>query len=336
MKDRKIEGYDILRIIAAFMVIIIHANVAFLANRTRDLSWFIGMEITTICLLAVPIFFMISGATLLGKKKISSSNEYIKRFFKQLAPFLIWSLIYVIARIVMGKIPFQIKSLWNLLSEPAYYQFWFMYSLLSIYLLLPFLECIVCYCGKKYIEYALILWFIFSVGQPVLVNISSIFKISTHFDLRICEGYIGFFLLGYYLREYYLEVSIKKSVYIFLLGIILMVLQSGLEYIFVKENYQGYFYRDYLTPGVVFASSGIFMLFQNIKVCLHFMVKKLAELTLGIYYIHMLVLTAIEYLGITGNKNLFLCEIKALIVFFISIILVVVMKKIKICRTLVG
>ena len=336
MKNKMVNGYDILRIISAFMVVVIHANVAFLANRTGKLSWFIGMEITTICLLAVPIFFMISGATLLGRKKISSTEEYKKRFYKQLIPFLIWSLIYVVARIAMGKIPLQVKSIWNLLSEPAYYQFWFIYSLLAIYLLLPFLECIICYCNKKRIEYALILWIIFSVIQPVLVNISPIFKISTHFDLKICGGYIGFFVLGYYLREYYSEVSVKKSIFILFLGLVIMLLQSGVEYIAVKENYLGYFYRSYLTPGVVIASSGIFMLFQNWRVCLHSIVKTLAKMTMGIYYIHMLVLTAIEYLGFIGNKNLFLCEIKAIVVFLISIISIVIMKKIKILKILVG
>ena len=336
MESKRVTGYDILRIMAIFMVIVIHSNVVFLANRTRNLSWFIGMEITTVCLLSVPIFFMLSGATLLYRKKISNTQEYIKRFLKQSVPFFIWSLIYIGARIIIGKIPLQIKSIWSLLSEPAYYQFWFMYSLLSIYLLLPFLECIIHYCNKKIIEYALILWIIFSVVQPTLVKISLDFKISSHFDLKICEGYIGFFLLGYYLRRYYSKISLKKSICIFSFGLLIMLLQSGIEFVILKENYQGYFYTTYLTPGVVIASIGIFLILQNWNLQLCSKVKTLAEMTMGIYYVHMLILTAIEYIGLSGSNNLFWCEIKALAIFLISIFTIFMIKKVKICKILIG
>lgn len=66
-RGNRIIGYDYLRIIATFMVVMIHGSVAFLAGEDTSLH-IVAMEIDALCLLAVPCFFMISGALLLGSK----------------------------------------------------------------------------------------------------------------------------------------------------------------------------------------------------------------------------------------------------------------------------
>jgi surface polysaccharide O-acyltransferase-like enzyme len=63
----------------------------------------------------------------------------------------------------MGKIPFAFSSFTALLYEPAYYQFWFMYSLFAIYLLLPVLQAVVLKLERRHLEYILILWLVFSL-----------------------------------------------------------------------------------------------------------------------------------------------------------------------------
>ena len=140
---------------------------------------------------------------------------------------------------------------------------------------------------------------------------------------------------GYYLKEYHSTVSKGKSLLIFTCGMIILLAQAGLEFFVAGEEYNGYFQGTYLTPGVVIAVVGFFLFLQNYKYEFHPIIKKIASLTMGIFYIHLLVLTAFETIGFKGENNLLICECKALIVFVVSLIIVALMKNFKLGRILV-
>lgn len=110
MRDQKrVIGYDYLRVIAIFMVVVIHGNVAFIAGNNES-SNIIAMWIDAFCLVAVPCFLMISGALLLESESSFPLKNMRKRFTKQGIPFLVWSFIYVFFRIILKKIPFDVVS----------------------------------------------------------------------------------------------------------------------------------------------------------------------------------------------------------------------------------
>ena len=60
---------------------------------------------------------------------------------------------------------------------------------------------------EKKIEYMLVLWAVFCIVVPIISRYVPSFKLSEHVDLVLCEGYIGYFLLGYYLKKYNLDVN---------------------------------------------------------------------------------------------------------------------------------
>ena len=82
-RKSRIIGYDYLRIIATFMVVMIHGSVAFLAGENTSLH-IVAMELDALCLLSVPCFFMISGALLLDSKSEPPLKILKKRFIKHL------------------------------------------------------------------------------------------------------------------------------------------------------------------------------------------------------------------------------------------------------------
>ena len=313
-----------IRIFAILMVVVIHSNVAFLLKNQGSAAWIFVMEVTALCLVAVPLFFMISGALLLDcNSVISIYNLFHKRLPKQAIPFVFWSLIYVIARIAMGKLPLSIRSFIQLLYEPAYYQFWFMYALLAMYLLLPALQAVVLHLNQKQTEYILIIWLIFSVIIPGAEYFVPGFKISSHVDLILCEGYVGYFLLGYYLKKYRKNCGTRKALFVAVTGIIVTGAAAWGEWfhsVMTGTAFSGYIYQAYLLPGVVIAATGVFLLFQNIKYqgSKSRIVAETSKLSIGVFYIHMLVLTAVEYAGITGSDSVIILAVKIIIVYLIS------------------
>lgn len=92
---------QILGVIACLAVVAMHVNGCFW-QFSYDRYWITANIIECICYFAVPIFFMISGATLLNyRKRYTTAVFFKKRFGKTLVPFLIWS---VICNLVLYRI----------------------------------------------------------------------------------------------------------------------------------------------------------------------------------------------------------------------------------------
>lgn len=330
-KKNRVIGYDYLRIIAIFMVVVIHGNVAFIAN-SNSTSRMIAMEIGAFCLISVPCFLMISGSLLLESESEFPLQELKRRFAKQAIPFLAWSCLYVFARVLLKKIPLNAQAFTSLLYEPAYYQFWFMYTLLAIYLLLPILSSLVHHISQKVYRYMLAIWLVFCVLQPTLEHVWSAFRLSGHIDLVLCEGYLGYFLLGYYLKRYGAGIHKRKAVFLFVSGCCITGILSWGEYFFSGKGFQGFFYRNYLTPGVALAAIGAFTFFQNGAYRCSSLVTILSNISIGVFYVHMLVMTAFEYIGFSGADNLFICELKSIFVYGVSVVISYCISRIPVMR----
>lgn len=333
-------GYDLIRIIAIFMVVAIHSHVAPLAVNQGSAMWYVVMSLQVICLVAVPLFFMVSGALLLlQEKETDIGTLYKKRIPKQAIPFIVWSLIYVVVRIVMGKIPLSVSAFTSLLYEPAYYQFWFMYTLLAIYLLLPIIQTLIKNCDKKKTEYILFLWAIFSIIIPLASRYVPGFEISEHVGLVLCEGYIGFFLLGYYLKKYKSDVKPKTGALVWLCGAIGTLAFAVIEFVCSEKTgavYTGFVYQAYLTPFVALSSCGAFVFFGNSQFSFKEkglnIVNTLSALSIGVYYIHMLVLTVLEKIGFTGENNILFLGGKIIATYVISLMGAFLISKIPVVR----
>lgn len=304
LKTQRNIGYDIIRIIAIFFVVANHSNATTLPIVQGTMNWYIVLVFQIVCVVAVPLFFMVSGALLLDKEKAVSVGElYKSRIPKQAIPFIVWSTIYVLARMAIGKIPFTLETFTSLIHTPAYYQFWFMYTLLAIYMLLPILQTLISNSDKKKTEYILILWVVFSVVIPVASRFIPGFKISEHVDLVLCEGYVGYFILGHYLSKYKKDVKSSTSLLLWFFGTIATIICAIGEYIYSTKTgdpYHGYFYQATVVPGIVIATVGIFLFFGNREYKLKEksinLIQRLSAHSIGIYYIHMLVLTALNYI----------------------------------------
>ena len=90
--DRK-AYLDVLRTFATMGVIVIHVASNNWYGNIGSFDWIIYTIYISVCRISVPIFFMISGALILGKD-YTIKDLYLKKIMKLIIFLIMWSLIY--------------------------------------------------------------------------------------------------------------------------------------------------------------------------------------------------------------------------------------------------
>ncbi len=327
MERERNVGYDVIRIIAIFSVVVIHGLVPYLSYTDKSSAGFVSaMLISSLCLIGAPLFFVLSGALLLDTQEpITLRYLFKKRMPKQFIPFVIWSVVYIIVKMAMGKVEPGIKPFIALIKEPAHSQFWFMYVLLGIYLLLPLIKALVSSIDKKTLEYLLLLWLIFSLGVRFLDNLSSgAVSVSAHLNFLSFFTYPGYFILGYYLKKHGYRITSGQALLSTVISLAATLLISFAEWSVCLANgseFYGVAYQSYYCPTLAVSVGGIFVLLSRTKRkgCRFCSVaKRLSECTVGVFYIHMLIMAALELIPPFHTANLFFTFVKILLTYVIS------------------
>ena len=134
----------VLSVIACFFVIMLHS---YTLGFEETSNWILERIFRGIAYCAVPIFFMISGATLIDyRERYDTKTFFKKRLLKTLLPLIIWSIIYFIVKIISGQIDtnninfrFIIDYFINVRMNPV---FWFLVVIIGIYLCIPVISLI--------------------------------------------------------------------------------------------------------------------------------------------------------------------------------------------------
>ena len=186
---------DIIRILACLMVVTMHSPLPTGAEN--------GLFLSALSYLTAPgvgLFFMLSGALLLPVE--SSTGVFLKkRLLKIAIPIVIWTTLYLIAEVLIkgDAVPWK-----EWLSIPFSAQgnptFWFLYTLIGLYLVSPIISKWLKSVSQRELEFYLILWLI-SLLYPILKIVLSINTSETGI-LYYFSGYVGYFVLGYYMRRY--------------------------------------------------------------------------------------------------------------------------------------
>lgn len=300
MNKRETE-LDILRLLAALGVIFTHAcGVETATSFGKNLLTFLTATVTW----HVPVFVMLSGRFYLDPRRCVSGGKLKKSIGHIVAAFVFWNLIYQIYYILSGA---YAGLNWKGIASQAVagpYHFWFLYMLVCLYAITPFLRKIV--ESKRLTEYFLILFFVFSFlttyGCDLPLVGDTLSQIVTKMNFHFALGYSGYYVLGYYLRRY--PLSGKKEICLYALGIA-MVLFTGLATVWqTLRGAEGKeWFSKYLMPNVVLEAAAIYTLFVNRIAKIRFGEKlsaclaRLSDYSFGTYLLHALVL---EFFSITG------------------------------------
>lgn len=104
--------FDVLTILASFAVVAMHVNSAYWSYRNAP-SWVLNLIIEKTCVWAVPVCFMLTGATLIDYRKRHSTSEYVKRRVRRtVVPFLIWSFVGLFFSLLIQNLRHEVTSWW--------------------------------------------------------------------------------------------------------------------------------------------------------------------------------------------------------------------------------
>lgn len=302
--------FDTLRALATFAVIVIHVTspVVNMAWNKNMEHWWIGNVVDSAVRFAVPLFLMLSGATMLGKE-YKLRDFYAKRFSRVLLPFLFWLPVYWLFRwlpLKPGIQPTEFDAIWQwtvnlFVKEGISKHFWYIYMILVIYLFVPFLAKVLQKLRMIHILYSLLGWVALSYAlKSVPVNFYSWSGNAGHMFLGYFL-YTGYLVLGYYLSK--VDISWGKarflSAVVFLITVFVsafiaynMSIETG------RLNLKIY---AYLSVNTIIQSVAVFVLLKNIEVknkIILWIQRTISDYSYGIYLVHIIVLGIFFHSGI--------------------------------------
>lgn len=311
--SQRIIYMDVLSFLSCIAVVYLHCSTVVFVNQ-GDLLWFLSIIVQSLFCFAVPVFFMISGANLIGYRVKYDTRTFLVRRVKRVAiPLVGFSLLYYLlacfAPGAFGLPPREfdfIAFVGSLLTNSICDVYWFLYSIIALYLITPLLSLAA--KDKSLLRYLLCLSFISSAVIPLINRFAPIHTLLNLFVIPYLSGPIFYYLLGYYLERY---VTIEKGArpIIAAAGMLVFAVMTIMT---VKSNYPhtvasgspSEFDNFYINIHNMFAtvySCALFCLAKGAEPRLQSMgllqsnfFRALSSLPFYVYLIHMLIINTLD------------------------------------------
>ncbi len=313
------------RIIAILAVVLLHVSSRVITwSELGSNDWWYANLYDSLVRWCVPVFVMISGALLLAPEKAEPLGVfYKKRASRILSPLVFWSLFYMLwdfSRNMLKGDPKSIQEIFfALLSGKPYFHMWFLFMILGLYFVTPFIRQVVAASDRK------ALWLL-CLTSLAISCLNSYF--SNPHDMVINSvfivwfiPYIPYFILGYLLKD---ERIFPSIVWLCLFVVSIAVTALWYYYCAVNlGNVPGLYPYTYLSITVIIMSISAFQLLKviNIPLLSDHQLKTVASLTLGVYLIHPILLDVSNALGLKPVSYLPLITIPlaTIVVFCLSL-----------------
>lgn len=306
----KISRYtyiDALRAVCSAMVIAIHVIMYYInAFSVRSVPWTALMLSKALTQCAVPIFFMISGATILSSTKEEPYGTFIKRRLTRVAiPFLAYSVLYYLFYVfVKGEFEFGIFEFVRLFAKGGISgHLWYIYALIPLYFLFPVLRRLVQSTTQKQLLIFIAVIFTISSLIPFLNEVFSLFSSFTigHYSYGKAGVYLNYTLIGYYIHHYVIpKAKNLKPCLLALSACIITVGGMTVMTFLLSESKINQTWIDITWPFVVIYSAAVMILAKlyyetkTISDKKANTVSKLGMLSFSAYLVHMLYLRSVQ------------------------------------------
>ena len=261
---------DILRIFAFVFIVMLHT-----LNRQYGLTvWMSGYAVISI---GVNLFIMISGYLLLDRTE-TVKEFFRKRFFSILPLFIIFNIIYI----------YFYNHSFITIKKISASHFWYIYMILGLYLLTPWLRKVLQYAEKETF-YVVILWFLCNVLNPYMQFFRFPKIPFSHFSIT---GFIGYYILGYYLKKY--RYKLEKIPFICVIGVyitgfLISVLSTKYVLVTTGNRISDFFDKNSLGTFFMSVSFFIFWIKFNFK-NRNKVIRMISDSTYFAYLIHIIIL----------------------------------------------
>ena len=264
---------DIIRIFAFVFILFLHT----LNIQIGVYVWMGGYAIISI---GVNLFIMISGYLLLDKTE-EAIVFFKKRILNILPLFLVFNIIYI----YFGKIPIMPILKGKAISAS---HFWYIYMILGLYLLTPWLQKVLKYAEKETL-FVVFLWFLCNILNPYLRYFNLAEIPFSNFPLT---GFIGYYILGYFVKKY--DNKVKRTsfiliIVIYALGFLLSFLSTKYVLAVTGKRVSDFFDKNSLGTFIMTISFFVFWCKFNFSKRDR-IIKIVADSTYFAFLVHLIVL----------------------------------------------
>ena len=318
MKKRE-SGLDLLKVIASIFVVIIHVignalnhlwGLVAAGELVKDFSYYFFIVLRTLSTWAVPMFIMASGAFVLAS---SGTKDYRKFYSKAMdrivKPTIIFSLIYTVVVPGLyysigyfgeggGAVVSALKSAaLNLAKGVPAQHMWYMFTLIVLYLLSPFVVSMREMLGERNFAVAAVVLTVWgvtgSLRPPVL-----------QWDLGFGMNMLGIFMLGYVIRQRLKGKTGGKTAFAFFLaGLAVGVIQVIVYESFMPDHWMHQIFAQWVSwnPLNIMMAGCFFAMALTMPLKADF--GKASALTYWVYLAHPLLMIVVYVVSmkVTGR-----------------------------------
>lgn len=350
-------SYDIMRIIACFCVIVNHSiGIYDQWGKISTIKWLLADAMFCFCKTAVPIFLLLSGALLL--KREESYRDWLKKRILHIVIIIVcWAIIYRGLPQIISLDKFSFIEIFNILiltiknsiSTLPSWHMWYLYALLGMYFMLPFLRKMVKNMNKRDSAVFIIIWLCFSGVIPYYNSIfaESPIRLNANFYLGLFSGYLALYIIGYIIEM--IDINKKNMIIAVMIFGISLFIHVAVTYVkSVEAQMSVRTFDSALVLPVMLTSSSMFFLarcFEEYKgkyiEKLTGFVAEIGKCTLGVYLIHPLILRLMYsndlFIKLFPNWTLSLYQtfLVQLLAFCFSTAIIWIMRKIPVVRKIV-
>ena len=287
-----------MKILACFTVIINHNGGLMILNDPQRYQIIFYLAFFQFSKIGVPLFIMVSGALLLGRDD-DPKRFYLKRIPRILLVLILFSTYVFVAKngISPSLVPKYVKTL---LAGPIITPYWYLYMLVGLYLVTPFIQRMVRNFTETDYRSLFLISFLMVSTLPIVLYYLKI-SVTSQLSVNLFSGYVVYFIMGYYLKSRETSKRVSLIAWITLISFILVsVILLMMEYDRAGELKMFLDSVYYITT--VVPSISIFYLVKHYATSHEISEKSfkairiVSDTTFGIYLIHALVQNRIRFI----------------------------------------
>ena len=341
---KELDYIYLAKILAVFSVVILHTNGRFWFFKYKyyKIYWISANSIESIFFIAVPIFFLCIGATLLDfNERYGLKKYYHRRFIKVVVPLLLWNILSYCYRVYflknLKKQNLNFISIWNLYYTHKINAIFFSFhQFLFVYLVIPLIAYVNKSAKIKIYSQCFITLFLTQSLIPYLI---SLFCPKLIWIYSINLKYIIYLFPGYIIQNYKFSKALQYIIYILgLIGFFLHLYGTKvltLKYKKIIMIHKGY----YNIPCILYSCSAFLFIKEYSYYIFKYIdrkyIKKIGSLTIGPFFIHILLIDTIRKYFYFNDYSFYYRFFGGIFVCIISLIITAIMKNIPLLNYLV-
>ena len=302
---------DLLRCAAMLAVIVVHVSGGSLEAAAVGSPAFQVLNLYDgLAHWCVPVFVMLSGMFLLDPGHSLPLSKLLGHILRIAVALAVWGTAYAVVW------QFQLygvswagvrTALYQVLLGKTSFHLWFLYMLIGLYLVTPILRAFVRGASRGDFHWFFLLVFVFTFLIPTVLRLRPSQTLSLYvnnLNLKLVLGYVGYYVLGYYLKAYSLSRPAEYLIYV--LGILgAAVTVGGTAWLSQQRGMLVQTLYNYDSPNIALMSAAVFVFFRYVlgvseERSRRQRVSGVAKISFGIYLVHVFFLILLRHFGITA------------------------------------